>query len=53
MKYIIIPKSFVVDRVEAETPEEAMCKFALLMDSDMNTYFSAFVDPADENRADT
>lgn len=44
-KYYIIPHSMVpVFEVEANSPEEAMEKFAFEMDSDMNAYFKAVDD---------
>lgn len=41
MKYEIIPNSFVIESVDADSQEDAICRFACTMDSDMNTYFQA------------
>lgn len=50
MKYIIVPKEYIAECVDAECPDDAMAMFAAQMDSDMNTYFRAVADPREEDK---
>ena len=40
-KYMIVPKENIADVIIAVSPEDAMTKFAIKMNLDMNSYFKA------------
>ena len=44
-KYLIVPVLAEFTEVTADSPDDALCNFALVMDSDMHTFFRAV--PAD------
>lgn len=48
-RYVIIPKEFMSNVIEAENANEAVIQFATAMDTDMNQYFRAVpVDKVDQ-----
>ena len=50
MKYNIVPNAKYFETIEAESWEEAMEKFAMRMDLDMNAYFKAVPDQQETDK---